>query len=56
MTKKKQLRQVIESTLQRFKVAILMHDVGLSAYTKQDSIIDSYTNTLVKEVSIRTKI
>jgi len=56
LTKKEQLKNVIETTLRKFKVAILMHDVGLSGYNKQDPIIDSYTNELLKEVSIRTPL
>ena len=54
LTKKERLRQVIETTLRKFKVAILMHDIGFSGNVNQDSIINSYTNTILKEVSIRT--
>ena len=55
-SKQKALKTAIEANLRKFKVAILMHDVGLSGYNKQDSLIDSYTNVLMKEVTIRTKV
>ena len=55
-TRKERLKQVIETTLRKFKVAILMHDVGFSGDVNQDSIIDSYTNVILKEVSIRTPL